>query len=128
MTPERAYSLSAQSVSVCQQLGLTGRVFANNQQAFAMTEGPTDVVRQYYNAVGADSMVETILLHTDRKIQTREFVDYSVWLNLNTPIEFTDTVRHLSVESLPEAMPAKISTRLQIMIEAYLSPELHASI
>jgi len=63
-------------------------------------------------------------LHTDRIISLREFSDYSVWLNVDTPIDFTETVCHLTAESLQHAMPAKISGRLRIMIEAYLKPDL----
>jgi len=124
MTPRMAYETSAKSVGICQKLGLTGRVFANNQQALAMTEGPTELVHSYYQAVAADSLVESIILHTDRIIPVREFSNYSVWLNVDTPIDFTETVCHLTAESLQHAMPAKISGRLRIMIEAYLKPDL----
>ena len=124
MTPEMAYLVSAKSVDICKSLGLTGRVFANNKQALAMTEGPTDVVRRYYQAVASDSLVENILLHTDRVITAREFAKYSVWLNIETPINFTDTVRCLSEQTLPQAMPANASIRVRMMVEAYLKPDL----
>lgn len=124
VTPEMAYNMSAHSVGMCQQLGLTGRVFADNQQALVMMEGPTDIVQRYYRTVSEDARVETIMLHTDRKIKAREFRDYSVWLNLKTPIEFSDTVLHLSRESLNYAMPKIVSARLRIMIEAYITPKM----
>lgn len=124
VTPKMAYNMSAHSVSMCQQLGLTGRVFADNQQALVMMEGPTDIVQRYYRTVSEDARVETIMLHTDRKIKAREFRDYSVWLNLKTPIEFSDTVCHLSRESLNYAMPKIVSARLRIMIEAYITPTM----
>lgn len=124
MTPRMAYLVSEKSVAVCRQLGLTGRVFANNKQALAMTEGPTEIVRKYYQAVATDSLVENILLHTDRNIAAREFSNYSVWLNIDTPIDFTDTVCRLSEDSLSRAMPANISVRLRMMIDAYLKPDL----
>ena len=89
-----------------------------------MMEGPTDIVQRYYRTVSEDARVETIMLHTDRKIKAREFSDYSVWLNLKTPIEFSDTVRHLSRESLNYAMPKIVSARLRIMIEAYITPTM----
>jgi len=127
MTPKMAYQVSVQSVSVCQQLGLTGRVFANNQQALAITEGPSELVRRYYQAVCADVLVETMILHTDRDVSRREFSDYSVWLNLGTPMTFTGTVRHLSAESLKHAMPEAVSGRIRVMIEAYLKPNLLAA-
>lgn len=124
MTPRMAYLVSAASVDVCQQLGITGRVFANNQQALAMTEGPAEVLQRYFQAVSRDAMVEAVMLHTDRSIKTREFSNYSVWLNLDTPIEFTDTVCRLSANSLRHAVPHNASARLRIMIEAYLTPDL----
>ncbi len=124
MTPKMAYLTSSKSVDICKSLGLTGRVFANNKQALAMTEGPTEIVRRYYHAVASDSLVENIILHTDREIKAREFANYSVWLNLETPIEFTDTVRHLTPETLSRAMPDNISLRLRMMVEAYLKPDL----
>ncbi|WP_409431937.1 BLUF domain-containing protein [Litorimonas sp. RW-G-Af-16] len=124
MTPEKSFQLSEKSIKVCQELGLTGRVFANDTQALAITEGPTDIVRRYYEAVGSDDLVESILLHTDRIIPAREFKDYSVWLNITTPIPFVDNVYHLSEDSLRRALPQNISARLRIMIEAYLKPDL----
>ena len=124
MTPRMAYIVSEKSVDICKQLGLTGRVFANNKQALAMTEGPTEIVRRYYQAVAADGLVENIVLHTDREIKAREFSNYSVWLNLDTPINFTNSVCCLSEQTLPRAMPKNISVRLRMMVEAYVKPDL----
>ncbi len=126
MTSKMAYQVSCQSVSVCEQLGLTGRVFANNWQALAMTEGPTEIVRQYFEAVSADVLVETTLLHYDRPIETREFSDYSVWLNLGEGFEFGEKVRRLTEQSVKEALPAYPSAKLKIMATAYLQGDMLA--
>lgn len=126
MTSKMAYQVSSQSVHVCEQLGLTGRVFANNKQALAMTEGPTEIVRQYFEAVSADILVETTLLHYDRLVETREFADYSVWLNLSETFSFNDKVRRLTVQSVKEALPAYPSAKLKIMATAYLHGEMLA--
>jgi len=124
MTSQMSYDVSCKSVAICEQLGLTGRVFANNQQALAMTEGPTEIVKQYFEAVKSDGLVESILLHVDRIIPEREFADYSVWLNLPEAFEFGDKVRKLTPESVLTAMPIKQSVKLKIMAEAYLNAEL----
>ena len=126
MTPTMAYQVSSQSVSVCEGLGLTGRVFANNQQALAITEGPTDLVRQYFEAVSADVLVESTLLHYDRPIETREFSDYSVWLNLGQEFSFSDKVCRLTEQSVAEALPAYPSAKLRIMAIAYLHGDMLA--
>lgn len=122
MTPKKAYDMSCLSISVCDQLGLTGRVFANNQEALAMTEGPTELVKMYFAAVRSDPLVETILLHVDRPIERREFDDYSVWLNLSEPFSECEKVFMLTPDSMKLALPKTPSSRLRIMAEAYLSP------
>ena len=124
MTSQMSYDVSCKSVYICEKLGLTGRVFANNQQALAMTEGPTHIVKQYFEAVKSDGLVESILLHVDRVIPKREFMDYSVWLNLPGDFEFGDKVRELTPESVLTAMPIKQSVKLRIMAEAYLNADL----
>lgn len=124
MTSQMSYDVSCKSVYICEKLGLTGRVFANNRQALAMTEGPTEIVKEYFKAVKADSLVESILIHVDRKIPVREFKTYSVWLNLPGAFEFGDKVRELTPESVLTAMPVKQSAKLRIMAEAYLNADL----
>jgi len=120
MTPTMAFAAATRSVSICAQLGLVGRVFADTQEAFAITEGPTDIVKRYFDAVSADALVRTIILHSDMIINTREFSDYSVWLSLQKPVQFSGSVKKLTPETLPHALPAKTSVRLKMMIEAYL--------
>ena len=119
MTPQLAYSVSLKSVTVCQQLGLTGRVFANDITAFAMTEGPTDLVKQYFLAVQADTLVETILLHVEREIEEREFEDYAVLLNLKESFDESPHIRKLTDQTLEESLPAKPSSKLRIMVEVF---------
>lgn len=124
MTPEMAYDMSCKSVSICEQLGITGRVFANRQDAFAMTEGPTEIVDRYFQAVKSDSFVETIVLHVSRKIETREFTDYSVWLNVGVPFNFEGKVRRLTPGTARIALPPNPSPRLRVMVEAYMNDYL----
>lgn len=124
MTPLRAHQIALDSITICEQLGITGRVFADDQQAFAITEGPTDIVRQYYQAVAVDPLVENTVLHVQRKIPRREFVDYSVWLNLREHYDMGPQVRVLSPANLSGALPKGLSTKVRFMIEAILKPEL----
>lgn len=124
MTAEEAYDMSTRSVRLCEQFGISGRVFANRQQALAITEGPQDVVERYYQSVSRDPHVITILLHVNRIIPAREFHDYSVWLNLGAQFEFSESVRQLTQESVHLALPINPSPRLRIMAEAYLDDDM----
>lgn len=127
MTPKLAYQVSVQSVSVCKPLGLTGRVFANRQSAFAITEGPRDMVQRYYDAVQADVLVRTIVLHSEHAISDREFTDYSVWLNLGVPFPAGSEVYELTPKTIGLALPKNPSTRLKLMAEAFLGDKVYAA-
>lgn len=126
LTPRLSHEASFKSVQICKSIGLTGRVFANDISAFAMTEGPTELVRRYYKAVAADSLVETIILHVDRPIKAREFNDYYVLLNSQERYDFGPSVGILTDETLNAALPSHPSIRLRIMVEAFKQDVLAA--
>lgn len=126
LTPLLSHQASFKSIQICKQLGLTGRVFANDKSAFAMTEGPTELVRKYFKAVEADPLVETLLLHVDRPIKSREFTDYFVLLNSRERYDFGPSIGLLTPESLNAALPAHPSIRLRIMVEAFKQDVLAA--
>ena len=119
LTPELSHEASYKSVQICKQLGLTGRVFANDITAFAMTEGPTELVKKYYKAVEADRLVETIVLHVDRPIEKREFQDYYVLLNSKERYDYGPSIGVLTPETMEQALPSRPSSRMRIMIEAF---------
>jgi len=119
LTPKKSHEASHLSVQICQQLGLTGRVFANDITAFAMMEGPTSIVQKYYRAVESDQMVDTIILHVDRPIEKREFKDYRVLLNSKERFDIGREIGILTPESLEESLPLNPSIRLRIMVEAF---------
>lgn len=127
MTSKMAYQVACQSVTVFEQLGLTGRVFANNKRALAVVEGPTAIVEQYFHALSADILLETIFLHSSRPIEQREFSDFSIWINLREEFEFTDRVRRLTKPALKDALPASPSIKLKIMATAYLNDDILAA-
>lgn len=129
MTGKIAHQVSCKSVDVCRELGLTGRVFADNQQALAITEGPKEVVQGYFEAVSRDILVETILLHINRPIKKREFSDYSVWLNLREAHQFTPCDRVYDFKDPPEAdiLPKNASTKVRIYTDAYLNTAILAT-
>lgn len=127
MTSKMAYQVSCQSVIVFEQLGLTGRVFANNKRALAIVEGPTIIVDQYFDALSADILLETIFLHSSRTIEQREFSDFSIWINLREEFEFTEKVRRLTKPALKDALPASPSIKLKIMATAYLNDDILAA-
>ena len=124
MTPLLSHQVSLKSVNICSQLGITGRVFADDQQAIAMTEGPSDIVMGYYKAIAADSLVNSAFIHVERKIPQREFKDYSVWLNSREIHDVGSQVHVLSRQTLASALPPNLSAKVRIMIEAFLKPEL----
>ncbi|MEP3889845.1 MAG: BLUF domain-containing protein [Hellea sp.] len=126
LTPLLSHQASFKSVQICNQLGLTGRVFANDISAFAMTEGPTEIVQRYFKAVEADPLVETIILHVDRPIKQREFSDYFVLLNSKERYDFGPSIGVLTPETLNAALPSHPSIRLRIMVEAFKQDVLAA--
>jgi len=127
LTPQNAFDTSALSVKVCQQFGITGRVFANRQQALAITEGPEEIVARYFASVRQDPLALNNLLHVQRSIPFREFKTYSVWLNLGQPLPFDMNVRELTEESLKEAWPENLSAKVRIMADAYLNADMLAA-
>jgi len=127
MTPQKSVLISCKSVEVCRSLGLTGRVFANNRKALAMTEGPTEIVQRYFQAVQSDPLVQTIMLHSNNTITAREFVDYSVWLNVGVNFAPCRGVRVMTRESIRSAFPSQASARIRIMAEGYLDAAMLAS-
>ena len=127
LTPKNAFDTSAMTVNLCQQFGITGRVFANRQEALAIMEGPEDHVARYYQAVQNDPMTGTQILHVQRPIQAREFEDFSVWVNFGRDFEFTQHIRNLTPETLPLAWPENLSPRVRIMASAYLDADMLAA-
>lgn len=127
VTSKIAYQMSCQSVTIFEQLGLTGRIFANNKQGLAIVEGPGELVEQYFHALSVDILLETILLHSSHTISTREFSDFSVWINLRQEFGFTDKVRRLNAQSVKDALPACPSAKLKIMTTAYLFGDMLAA-
>jgi len=126
LTPKLSHEMSYRSIQVCKELGLTGRVFANDLTAFAMIEGPTELVKKYYHAVSVDPLVETILLHVDRPIPKREFHDYYVLLNSKERYDYGPTIGILTPKTLEQALPSHPSSRLRIMVEAFKEDVLSA--
>lgn len=119
MTPEKGVRLSERSVDICERLAMTGRVFSTQHQALSITEGPEDVMRQYYEAVEQQPHVAAIMLQSARNIDVREFDDYSVWLDLDHDFAPHPSVHPMTGASLSKAMPMVPSIRLRIMIDAF---------
>lgn len=127
LSAQNAFDTSTMSTKICEQFGITGRVFANRQKALAITEGPEEIIAKYFQSVNRDPLAQKILLHVQRPIQTREFNDYSVWLNLGQAFKFTRSVRELTAASLEMAWPDNLSAKVRIMADAYLDPEMLAA-
>lgn len=127
LTAQNAFDTSSLSVKICQQLDISGRVFANRQQALAITEGPEEIVSRYFQAVKQDPLGGRILMHVKRSIPAREFANYSVWLNLGQAFQFNEHVRELTPESLKTAWPDNLSAKVRIMADAYLDGDMLAA-
>jgi hypothetical protein len=127
LSARNAFDTSAMSAKICEQFGITGRVFANRQKALAITEGPEEIVTKYFQSVQQDPLAQSVLLLVNRPIPVREFMDYSVWLNLGQDFEFSQSVRKLTAASLRTAWPSNLSTKVRIMADAYLDPAMLAA-
>lgn len=122
-----ARRLAIDTIQLCHYLGVTGRVFASNYQAFCILEGPKEATERYYAAITADEIVDTVVLHSNRAITAPEFKDFSVWLkeyDQNTPHESLNQLTALSVN---QALPKGLSAKVRILVDAYLLPELAAA-
>ena len=124
ITPQQAYQASVQSAGLCRKFGITGRVFANSQQALAITEGPEEVTVRYFEAVSTDPMAASVLQHVKREIPTREFPDFSILLNVDYPFAPDGLVQPLTPETMDNIWPENLSAKVRILAEAYLDPDM----
>jgi len=124
-SPIQSMGFSKLSVSICQQLGIRGRAFTNDEEALFITEGPQDLIEKYYEAVCKDPHTDFAVIHSDENIQATEFTDYSVWVTSYDPDKFDygPSVYLLKPKTLKSAIPRTLSSRLKIRIWA-LTPSL----
>ena len=127
ITPQQAYEASLMSAELCRKFGITGRVFANSQQALAITEGPEDVAARYFEAVSTDSMSASVLLHVKRVIPAREFPEFSILLNVDYPFAADGLVQPLTPETFQNVWPENLSAKVRILADAYLDPDMLAA-
>lgn len=127
MTPKMAYEASMLSAGLCQKFGITGRVFANAQQALAITEGPEAAATRYFEAVTNDPMTAKVLLHVKRNIAAPEFENFSIYLNTAHEFAPNALVRPLTEESYRRAWPSGLSAKVRILANAYMDPEMLAA-
>lgn len=119
LTPDRGVLISVKSVEICDRLAMTGRVFSNRKHALSITEGPAEVMRQYLLAVQNQPHVQAVCLQGIREIETREFEDYSVWLDIDHDFDPHPNVHPMTANSLALAMPNAPSVRLRVMTDAF---------
>lgn len=110
---------AARNIEICDRLAMTGRVFATHHHALSILEGPTEVMREYFKAVENQRHIETIFLQGVREIKTREFEDYSVWLDVECPFAAQPNIHPMTEGALARAMPKAPSVRLRVMIDAF---------
>jgi len=124
IAPKQAQTASLLSAALCRKFGITGRVFANCQQALAITEGPEQVAARYFEAVSNDPMSASVLLHVKREIPAREFSEFKILLNAGEAFKGDNFVQPLTPESLQNVWPANLSTKVRILADAYLDPDM----
>lgn len=119
VSTEKGVLAATRNVEICVRLGMTGRVFSSHNHALSILEGPTEMMREYFHAVERQRHIETIFVQAIRTIETREFEDYSVWLDVDTPFEAQPNVHPLTAGALARAMPDAPSVRLRVMMDAF---------
>ena len=120
--PDYAYNLCRMSVGICNDLGITGRVFANDIEALAILEGPVLVIDKYVQSINADPLVNSLLIHSEKEVADREFSDYSIWLKSEGIKEHNPQIHALTNRTLSQAFPETMSTKVRILATAFLGP------
>ena len=110
-------NVASYSVSNCNELALTGRVLVVPEMAINVLEGPEAVITAYVEAIRKDALIDLLIIHHSASIKAREFKDYSVWMTYkpDTPMK---GVHLLTVENFEEALPADLSTKTRLLVNA----------
>lgn len=121
-SPKQSMGFAKVSVSICQQLGIHGRVLSNDVEALFIIEGTEDLIKKYYDAVLKDPHTDLAVIHSDLKVATFEFSDYSVWLSSYNPdkYDYGPSVHLLTSKTLSSAIPENLSFNLSIRIDALI--------
>jgi hypothetical protein len=110
---------------ICKSLGLTGRLFVVENEHLNIIEGPSSLNEKYFRAFVSDPRVGSTLRHYSTDIETREFSDYSVWVNHTAlSASFLGKINHLTRESLNTALPVGLSMKARMMVDGYVRIKL----
>jgi len=127
LSQEDKLRLASHSVEITQSLGLMGRVFVSGAECLVITEGPEEMVDQYFDAVMVDDRVGSCVLHDDRYISAPEFLDYSVWLDFGALIGLPDGVHRLTTRKMAVALPPEASGATRVLFSALVTPTIIAA-
>jgi len=107
----------------CMLLDITGRNFNINYESFTIKEGPTEALMRYYEAVLDDPWIDLSVLHQQVIIETREFDDFSIWVQSSSGFDLGPHINILSKDTIANALPDTLSSKLKIFLQSNLPRE-----
>jgi len=111
-------------IKTCEEMGITGRNFNIDYESFSIKEGPTPVIKAYYEAVLKDPWIVYDVFHEENAIEERAFDDFSIWVRSTSGFTLGPNINVLSPDSMRQALPTNLSPRLKIIMQSHLPPEL----
>lgn len=117
MTLADKIKVAAYSVSMCKELGITGRVLVVPDMAINVIEGPEALINAYVEAIKNDALIDLLIVHHTQAINEHEFEDYSVWMTYSSD-EPMKGVYRLTAENFKAALPKNLPLKTRIYIEA----------
>lgn len=127
LTPLERLQIARKSIMICGSLGLTGRVFVTGNDALNVTEGPPQLVDDYFKAMKADERTVSCILHSEKEITAPEFNEYSVWGDFVKTYELPENVYRLTRANLSSALPADATRRMRFFFDALVKPLIIAT-
>ena len=118
VTLDDKVKVAAYSVTMCKELGLTGRVLVVPDMAINVLEGPEAIVSGYVEAIRQDSLVDLVIIHNTQTIEEHEFEDYSVWMTYKSDDKAIEGVYRLTPENFEDALPKSLPLKTHLYIEA----------
>lgn len=125
VTRDELIDMGSKNAMICEALGLTGRFFVIEDEHLSIIEGPTALCQKYSDAFMGDPRARSPLSHSFRAIPKLEFENYSVWVKhrwMDDP--FANAVNTLTRETLDNALPNTLSTRVRLIVDGYVRERL----
>lgn len=120
MPADQRIAIAKKNIIICKALGFTGRGFIVGSQALNIIEGTEALLANFTDAMAIDPRITCFVPHGLRPIETREYDDYSIWLDLVTGDNRAEGLYSLEALSMSDALPPIASTRVRLLIDAFL--------